>query len=32
MPEYKITFARLARKELQALPVEFAERLLEKIE
>lgn len=32
MPGYKITFARSARKELQALPVDAAERVLEKIE
>jgi mRNA interferase RelE/StbE len=32
MLEYQITFARSARKELQALPVEFGERVLEKIE
>ena len=32
MPEYQITFARSARKELQALAVEFAERVLKKIE
>ena len=32
MPVYNITFARSARKELQALPANVAERILEKIE
>jgi mRNA interferase RelE/StbE len=32
MPVYKITFARSARKELQAFPANVAERILEKIE
>lgn len=32
MSEYKITFARSARKELQTLPIDIAERVLEKIE
>jgi mRNA interferase RelE/StbE len=32
MPGYTITFARSARKELQRLPNEIAERVLEKIE
>jgi mRNA-degrading endonuclease RelE of RelBE toxin-antitoxin system len=32
MPGYTITFARSARKELQALPIDVAERLLKKIE
>ena len=32
MPRYEITFARSARKELQALPLAIAERILEKIE
>ena len=32
MPTFKITFARSARKELQNLPVDIAERLLKKIE
>jgi mRNA interferase RelE/StbE len=32
MPDYKITFARSARKELQALPIDVAARLLKKIE
>ena len=32
MLEYKITFARSARKELQALPIELGKRVLEKIE
>jgi hypothetical protein len=31
MPEYKIVFARSARKELQALSIDVAERTLEKI-
>jgi mRNA interferase RelE/StbE len=32
MPQYVITFARSARKELQALPLPLAERILGKIE
>ena len=32
MPGYKITFARSARKELQNLPIDVAERILVKIE
>ncbi len=32
MPLYEITFARSARKELQALPRTIAERILAKIE
>jgi predicted RNase H-like HicB family nuclease len=32
MPGYTITFARSARKELQSLPVDVAERLLKRIE
>jgi mRNA interferase RelE/StbE len=32
MPEYKIVFARSARKELQALSIDIAVRILEKIE
>ena len=32
MPGYTITFARSARKELQSLPIDVAERLLKKIE
>jgi mRNA-degrading endonuclease RelE of RelBE toxin-antitoxin system len=32
MPKYTITFARSARKELQSLPIDVAERLLKKIE
>jgi mRNA interferase RelE/StbE len=32
MPGYTITFARSARKELQSLPIDLAERLLKKIE
>ena len=32
MSEYKVTFARSARKELQTLPIDIAERVLEKIE
>ena len=32
MPGYTITFARSARKELQSLPSDVAERLLRKIE
>jgi mRNA interferase RelE/StbE len=32
MPGYKVTFARSARKELQTLPIDVAERVLEKIE
>jgi mRNA interferase RelE/StbE len=32
MPGYTITFSRSARKELQRLPNEIAERVLEKIE
>ena len=32
MPVYKITFARSARKELEALPTNMAGRILEKIE
>jgi mRNA interferase RelE/StbE len=32
MPQYKITFARSARKELQALPKTIARRILAKVE
>jgi mRNA interferase RelE/StbE len=32
MPGYTITFARSARKELQSMPIDVAERLLKKIE
>jgi len=32
MQGYTITFARSARKELQSLPIDIAERLLKKIE
>jgi mRNA interferase RelE/StbE len=32
MAGYTITFARSARKELQSLPIDVAERLLKKIE
>jgi mRNA interferase RelE/StbE len=32
MPGYKITFARSARKDLQAFSIDVAERVLEKIE
>jgi len=32
MPTYEITFARSAGKELQALPLNVAERILTKIE
>ena len=32
MPTYEITFARSARKELQALPLNVTERILTKIE
>lgn len=32
MPGYKITFTRSARKELQNLPIDVAERILVKIE
>jgi mRNA interferase RelE/StbE len=32
MPQYEITFARSARKELQALPHALAERILVKVE
>jgi len=32
MQGYKITFARSARKELQILPIDVAERILVKIE
>jgi len=32
MTVYKITFARSARKELEALPTNMAGRILEKIE
>jgi mRNA interferase RelE/StbE len=32
VPGYTITFARSARKELQSLPIDVAERLLKKIE
>ena len=32
MSEYKIIFARSARKELQGLPLDLAERVLQKIE
>lgn len=32
MPGYTITFARSARKELQSLPMDVAERLLKRIE
>lgn len=32
MPQYEITFARSARKELQALQMTVAERILAKIE
>lgn len=32
MPGYKITFARSARKELQALPIDVGERVLVKVE
>ena len=32
MPGYTITFARSARKELQSLPTDVAERLLKRIE
>jgi len=32
MQSYQITFARSARKELQALPMSVAERILTKIE
>ena len=32
MQGYKITFARSARKELQTLPIDVAERILVKIE
>ena len=32
MPEYKISVARSARKELQVLPLDVAERVLQKIE
>ena len=32
MPTYGITFARSARKELQALPLNVTERILTKIE
>jgi mRNA-degrading endonuclease RelE of RelBE toxin-antitoxin system len=32
MPGYTITFARSARKELQSLPIDVAERLLKRIE
>jgi mRNA interferase RelE/StbE len=31
MPQYAIVFARSARKELQALPLTIAERVLDKI-
>jgi mRNA interferase RelE/StbE len=32
MPPYEILFSRSARKELQSLPLDIAERILEKIE
>ena len=32
MPEYKITFARSARKELEKLPPHIAERILDRVE
>jgi mRNA interferase RelE/StbE len=32
MPQYKITFARSARKELQALSCSLAERFIKKVE
>jgi mRNA interferase RelE/StbE len=32
MPDYSITFARSARKELEKLPPQFASRILERIE
>ena len=32
MAEYEVTFARSARKELENLPVEFADRMLTRIE
>jgi len=32
MPDYSITFARSARKELEKIPPQFATRILEKIE
>jgi mRNA interferase RelE/StbE len=32
MSGYKVTFARSARKELQTLPIDVAERVLDKIE
>jgi mRNA interferase RelE/StbE len=32
MSPYQVTFARSARKELQALPVAVAERILSKVE
>jgi mRNA-degrading endonuclease RelE of RelBE toxin-antitoxin system len=32
MPGYTITFARSARKELQSLPTDVAERLLKRVE
>jgi mRNA interferase RelE/StbE len=32
MPQYKIFFARSARKELQASPLNVAKRIIEKIE
>jgi len=32
MPQYTIVFARSARKELQAFPLNIAQRIIEKIE
>jgi mRNA interferase RelE/StbE len=32
MPQYSIVFARSARKELQALPLDLAKRILKKID
>jgi len=32
MPQYEVTFARSARKELQSLPTDIASRILDKID
>jgi mRNA-degrading endonuclease RelE of RelBE toxin-antitoxin system len=32
MPDYSLTFARSARKELEKLPPQFAARIFERIE
>ena len=32
MPEYSVTFARSARKEMEKLPPQIAERILDRVE